>query len=237
MRNSDLVIIGTGGMGRELLSQLLNMDRKSNCYNILGFIDKDANLQGKMVNNYPILGDDIWLLNYPDDINAVIGVGNSQIRKQTFDKFSKMKNIIFPNIIASDVKRSNDIVMGMGNIICSSSVLTVNISIGDCVIINLACTISHDVTIGNFVTINPGTNIAGNVFIGECSEIGIGAKIIQGKTIGDNVIIGAGAVVVKDIPSNCTAVGVPAKPNTPPPDNLELFIFVPLVLFFLSTRQ
>ena len=29
--------------------------------------------------------------------------------------------------------------------------------------------------------------------------------------IGDNVIIGAGSVVVKDIPSDCLAYGVPAK--------------------------
>jgi acetyltransferase-like isoleucine patch superfamily enzyme len=55
-------------------------------------------------------------------------------------------------------------------------------------------------------------HIAGNVSIGECVEIGVGTKVIQGKSIGDNSIIGAGAVVVRDIPANCTAVGVPAKP-------------------------
>lgn len=41
--------------------------------------------------------------------------------------------------------------------------------------------------------------------------MGAGAKIIKGCTIGDNVKIGANAVVVSDIPSNCTAVGVPAR--------------------------
>jgi acetyltransferase-like isoleucine patch superfamily enzyme len=35
--------------------------------------------------------------------------------------------------------------------------------------------------------------------------------IIGDVTIGDNVIIGAGSVVVKDIPSNCIAVGNPAR--------------------------
>ena len=34
--------------------------------------------------------------------------------------------------------------------------------------------------------------------------------------IGDNVSIGAGAVVTRDIPANCTAVGVPAKPIPDP---------------------
>ena len=49
--------------------------------------------------------------------------------------------------------------------------------------------------------------------IGNDVFIGAGAKIIGGVTIGDNVKIGANAVVVKDIPSNCTALGIPAKPK------------------------
>ena len=49
--------------------------------------------------------------------------------------------------------------------------------------------------------------------IGNDVFIGTGAKIIGGVTIGDNVKIGANAVVVKDIPSGCTALGIPAKPR------------------------
>lgn len=41
--------------------------------------------------------------------------------------------------------------------------------------------------------------------------IGSGAVILGNVTVGDHVKIGANAVVVKDIPSNCTAVGVPAR--------------------------
>lgn len=46
--------------------------------------------------------------------------------------------------------------------------------------------------------------------IGNNVVIYPGAKVIGGITIGDNVIIGANAVVVKDVPPNCTVVGVPA---------------------------
>ena len=41
--------------------------------------------------------------------------------------------------------------------------------------------------------------------------IGMNASILPGVTIGENAIIGAGAVVTKDIQSNYTALGVPAK--------------------------
>jgi serine acetyltransferase len=47
--------------------------------------------------------------------------------------------------------------------------------------------------------------------VGECTFIGTGASIINQITIGDNTVIGAGAVVIRDIPSDVTAVGVPAK--------------------------
>ncbi|MHC6646312.1 serine O-acetyltransferase [Alteromonas sp. HB246098] len=40
---------------------------------------------------------------------------------------------------------------------------------------------------------------------------GAGAKAFGGINIGSNVKVGANAVVVKDVPSNTTALGIPAK--------------------------
>ena len=47
--------------------------------------------------------------------------------------------------------------------------------------------------------------------IGNHVWIGTRAMILPGVTIGDNSVIAAGAVVVKDIPANCLAGGVPAQ--------------------------
>ena len=41
--------------------------------------------------------------------------------------------------------------------------------------------------------------------------ISVGAKIIGSFTIGENSKIGAGAVVLKEVPPNCTVVGVPGR--------------------------
>lgn len=46
--------------------------------------------------------------------------------------------------------------------------------------------------------------------IGNNVDIGAGAKILGRIVIGDNVSIGANAVVLKDVPANSIAVGVPA---------------------------
>ena len=39
--------------------------------------------------------------------------------------------------------------------------------------------------------------------------VGVGAKVLGNITLGDNSKVGGGAVVVKDVPADCTVVGVP----------------------------
>ncbi|HIK58838.1 MAG TPA: serine acetyltransferase [Nitrospinaceae bacterium] len=72
-------------------------------------------------------------------------------------------------------------------------------------IIGKNCDIRHDVTIGNRKTYSDVPEIGDNV------DIGAGAKILGKIIIGNNVSIGANAVVLRDVPDNHIAVGVPAK--------------------------
>ena len=65
----------------------------------------------------------------------------------------------------------------------------------------------HGVTLGGTGK-NKGKRhptVGNNVFIGT------GAKILGPIKVGDNVKIGANAVVLKDVPANSTAVGIPAR--------------------------
>ncbi len=65
------------------------------------------------------------------------------------------------------------------------------------------CWINQQVTIG-FSNATDCPTIGNNVIISA------GSKIIGNVKIGDNSKVGANAVVVKDVPANCTVVGVPA---------------------------
>ena len=53
--------------------------------------------------------------------------------------------------------------------------------------------------------------IGEEIHIGNRVWCGLNVTILSGVKIGDDVVIGAGSVVITDIPSNCIAVGVPAK--------------------------
>ena len=80
------------------------------------------------------------------------------------------------------------------------------------IIVSGDATFGDDVVIRNGVTVGlRHTGVRGSPVIGHRVDIGTGAKILGAITIGDDVSIGANAVVIKDVPANSIAVGIPAR--------------------------
>ena len=203
----DIYIIGASGFGREVAWLLEELSE----WNIKGFIDDNETIQGEKINGITVIGTVDFLLGRKEETNVVIAIGNPSVRSMIYEKLKFNNNILFPNIIAKNVRIDKTIKMGIGNIICSHSILTVNIELGNFNHVNLDCTVGHDVIMNDFITVYPSVNISGNVEIGNYCEIGTGTQIIQGKSIADNVIIGAGAGVVKNIKESGTYVGCPVR--------------------------
>jgi len=82
--------------------------------------------------------------------------------------------------------------------------------------LGMGIVIHKDAVIGNNVRIDQHVTIGGRTgpgapVIGDNVRIGAGAKVLGGLRIGHHAQIGANAVVIKDVPDNATAVGVPAR--------------------------
>jgi len=79
--------------------------------------------------------------------------------------------------------------------------------------------IGETAEIGDNVTIYQGSTLGGtgkekgkrHPTIGNNVVISSGAKVLGPFTVGDNSKIGAGSVVLKEVPPNCTVVGVPGR--------------------------
>lgn len=84
------------------------------------------------------------------------------------------------------------------------------IVIGETAVIGNDCTIYHGVTLGGIAGIT-GKNKKRHPTIGNNVSVGTGAKILGNITIGNNAKIGANSVVLKDVPNNAVAVGIPAR--------------------------
>jgi len=204
-----IVIIGAGGFGREVAWLIERINKIEPTWELIGFVDDRADLLGTIVGGYSVLGNCDWLNDQKDELYAVCAIGSSKARKEVIHK---LKGVLFATLVDPKADMSHRIKMGEGCIICSNTIMTVDITVGSHVLINIDCTISHDVILEDFVSISPSVNISGQVVLEECVEMGVGSQIIQGLKIGKGTIVGAGAVVIKDLPRECTAVGVPAKP-------------------------
>lgn len=73
----------------------------------------------------------------------------------------------------------------------------------------------HARSIGDYLTIKQNVCIGMNrnqlPIIGNNVFCGVGSCVLGGVTVGDNVKIGANCVITKDVPSNATVVGNPAR--------------------------
>ena len=208
----DIVILGSGGFGREILwllednNEALPAEQK---WNILGFVGSRLEV-GQTVNGYPVMSDE-WLYQQKG-IAVACGLGDSTLREKVITRLKLQNpNLYFPVLVSRHACYSRWIEMGEGCIICAGCKLTTNVVLGRFVALNLDTTVGHDCQIDDFVQINPSCNLSGGVQVGRGSQLGTGVKIIPKITIGARAVVGAGAVVIRDLPSDCTAVGCPAR--------------------------
>ncbi len=84
---------------------------------------------------------------------------------------------------------------------------------GSGVIIGETAVIGDNVTLYQGVTLGGTGKETGKRHPTLCDNVMVsaGAKIIGSFTVGENSKIGAGAVVIKEVPPNCTVVGVPGR--------------------------
>jgi serine O-acetyltransferase len=79
--------------------------------------------------------------------------------------------------------------------------------------------IGETAIVGDYALIYQGVTLGGtgkqsgkrHPTLGENVVVGAGAKVLGNLQIGNNVRIGAGSVVLRDVPSDCTVVGVPGR--------------------------
>lgn len=205
----NIVIIGAGGVGREVSLIIQQINELEQAWNLLGFIDDNTDNWGKVINGYSVIGGIDSLEFLSNDTYIVIAIANYKVKKNIVNKINnkfKFATIVHPKVWIHDY-----MTVGEGTIIYEGAILTANIEIGNHVIISPKCGVGHDSIIKDYVSLLWNVNVSGNDLIEEGVMMGSGSTVIQGKKIGKGSIIGAGAVVVNDIESFSTAVGVPAK--------------------------
>jgi sugar O-acyltransferase (sialic acid O-acetyltransferase NeuD family) len=215
-RKIEVVLIGAGGHGSELHSYLADLAETSHLIQMLGFLDDNMALRSRLGDK--LLGglqelEAISRRNKKRSLKYITAIGDNLRRLQIVRRINELG---LPNLQPWTLRHptaqtGRDVEIGDGTLLAPNVILTTRIRIGAHCIFNVRVSVSHDCQIGNFVNINPAAILCGNVIIGDGSYIGAGAVVKEKIRIGRGVTVGAGAVVVRDLPDNVIAVGVPAR--------------------------
>ena len=206
-----LVIVGAGGLGREVkvLVEKINESSNKPLYNIEGFYDDDNDLPDN-IGGLPLLGNIEQLKNRDDNLSIAISISYPEIRKKIIQNLKK-DNFDFPNLIHPTVEISEGVSIGVGNILTFNCFLSCNVTLGDFNFLNTFVSVGHDTHISNLNVLMPRTQISGGVYIGNGNFFGMNSAIVQSKTIGNNNIINSYTFLTKSIKDNRKYFGIPGR--------------------------
>ncbi|RPD46972.1 acetyltransferase [Hymenobacter sediminis] len=206
-----LVIVGAGGLGREVLILARQINEASPTWGIAGFYD-DRAPASSTIHGLPYLGTIDDLKAQPEPRHVAVAVGNSHSRAAIVERL-KAPHITFAVLVHPGVALAayQQIQVGEGSIICQGCILTCDITLGRHVLLNLGCTIGHDAVLEDFCSLMPHANVGGEAYLEAGAYLGTNATVINQVRVGTYAILGAGAVAVRSLPAHCTAVGVPAQ--------------------------
>ena len=202
-----IYVYGAGGHGK-VVADVLRAARRPPA----GFLDDSPSRCRVSRLGLPVLDARQWMsrIEVCGEIGVALGIGDNRARQEVADLCRssgfKIVSAVHPAAVLSSAAK-----IGAGTVVMPLAVVNAHAQVGPGVIINTGAVIEHDCIVGDYAHICPNAVLGGRVRVGPFSFLGLGAAVLPGVSIGSGSIIGAGAVVVRDIPDDVVAMGVPAR--------------------------
>lgn len=209
----DLIILGAGGAGEDIISLVNEINKSGAQWRIMGFLDDNPKLKGKIKMGVPILGPIEECDKYPKAyfISSIANPIDRIIRRQIWDKVKtlggKFATLVHPTVVVYE-----GVSIGEGTVIQANCVLATRAQIGEDVHMAYGCNVAHETVIKEHVTLGSGVNLSSGVVVNEDCYIGAGVSTAHDINIDKDILVTVGAAVVTNL-NNCQShkwYGVPA---------------------------
>lgn len=199
--DKPIFIIGAGGHSKVVRACIEDLGFK-----VHGYYDDRLEV-GSFHLGTPVIGSISDLKDAKSHGFYVIAIGSNDVRQEIANEFDlNWKSFIHPTAYVH-----HSVKIGQGTVILHESHVGPYSEIGDHCIINTKSIVEHDCEIEDFSHIAPGTVLGGSVSIGQGTLVGLNSTVLLNKKIGRNVIVGGNSVVTKDLASDKTYCGNPAR--------------------------
>jgi len=208
----DLVLIGSGGFGREAAEAVRALIAAGVPWRLLGFIDDDPGQAGKVIDRTPVLGGRDELKRLPDArVVVCTGRPGNYVSRPRIVAGLGLPAERYATIVHPTAAVSSSSALGHGTVLLAHTVLTAAVRVGSHVAVMPHVTLTHDDVVGDFATLASRCALGGGVRVGRCAYVGAGALVGQELVIGELALVGMGAVVTRDVPAREVWAGVPAR--------------------------
>lgn len=201
------VIIGAGGLGRELLGWIAcSGEQTRKRFHVEAFVSEwdDA---GTICHGVPVVDPDAWKGPPPRFVIAIAEPAEKKrIALSLAARGWEPETFIHDSVAVGLAPK-----IGSGTVICPHCTISSDSEIGEHVLINAGCGVGHDAVVGSYSCLLGSVSVNGRVQVGEGVLFGAGSMAYPGKKIGSWAKVGLGSVVLRNVPAHATVFGNPAQ--------------------------
>ena len=194
----NIVIIGAGDLGKEIVWLIEDINRVRPEYVILGFLDDNEAKDGREFYGYRVLGgsDRLEAIAEKTPLCAVIAIQDGTVRKtirEAHSGFTAWQSIIHP---AAVIAPSSTV--GKGSIVFPHVTVSVDTTLGAFDLLYINAAVCNDCKIGDYVSVMSGASVSERAEIGDECFLAAGSTVYPHKRLGCRVNVGVEATASKD---------------------------------------
>lgn len=205
----NLIIIGAGGMGRQVCMFAQSCEGFNKEYVIKGFLDDNPHAMDGFENYPPVLGSVEGYQIQPDDI-FFNSIGSVSAKKKCINillgKGGEFITLVHPTAQITPGSK-----IGRGCMIAAKVGIGTESIIGDFCLIQSNAIIGHDVHVGNFCRIDCNVVLIADVHMDDDVCVHTSSVVNHRVHIGEGATVGALSFVIRNVKPGTTVQGNPAK--------------------------